>query len=89
MLRIGVRNTTPMPGKEQNDHVDGLDYENLSMSALLDEFAALRESNRLLALRLGEEALARTETASDGAVSARVNLHILEGHVEYHAEIMR
>ena len=89
MLRIGVGDTTPMPGMDQNDYVDGLDYENVSMTALLDEFAALRESNRLLAMRLGSESLARTGTASDCKVSARANLYILVGHVEYHAEIIR
>ena len=89
MLRIGVGDTTPMPGMDQNEYVDGLDYENVSMTALLDEFAALRESNRSLAMRLGSESLARTGTASDCKVSARANLFILVGHVEYHVEIMR
>ena len=49
---------------------------------------ALRASNRLLALRLGKESLARKGKASDCGVSARAYLHILVGHVEPNAEIM-
>ncbi len=89
MLRIGVGDETPLPGFEQNAYVAALDYETVSMDALLDEFEALRRANAILARRMGPEALARVGTASDDLVSARANLYILCGHVEYHAEIMR
>ena len=89
MLRIGVGDETPMPGMDQNAYIDGLNYDNVSMSALLNEFAAIRAANVLLVERMGSTALQRMGTASGHKVSARGNLYIMAGHVEYHAEIIR
>lgn len=89
MLRIAVGDETPIPGINQDEYVAGLDYTDVTMAALLDEFAALRQSNQLLAVRVGNHALARVGTASGNPVSARANLFILCGHVAYHAEIIR
>lgn len=88
LLRIGVGDESPIPGMDQTVYVAALDYDAVSMQVLLDEFAALRNANGLLARRMGTEAFARMGTASDNPISARANLYILCGHVEYHAEIV-
>jgi hypothetical protein len=88
-LRIGVGDIQAIPGIDQNIYVDGFDYEPCSMQTLLDEFAALRKANVILARRMSPEALSRTGTASESSVSARANLYILCGHVVYHEEIVR
>ena len=89
LLRIAVNDTTPIPGIEHTQYVDNLDYDSVSMRALLDEFDHLRKSNALLADRLNRESLARMGTASDLPVSANANLFIMGGHVAYHLEIIR
>lgn len=89
MLIVGVGDKTPIPGMDQNEYVDGLDYSRVSVAALLEEFAALRSANVLLAQRMEESSLAQIGTASDCQVSARALLYILSGHVEYHAAIMK
>ncbi len=89
VLRIGVGDETPIPGIEHGMYVDAIDYEAVTMDVLLDEFAALRNANILLVQRMGTENLARHGVASGNPVSARANLFILCGHVEYHAEIVR
>lgn len=89
MLRIGVGDETAIPGIDQNIYVDGLDYKSVLIQSLLDEFAALRNANVLLVQRMSEESLSRIGMASEKPVSARANLYILCGHVEYHAEIVR
>lgn len=89
LLRIGVGDDTPIPGIDQNIYVAALDYDAVTMNVLLDEFAALRSANVLLVQRMGTRNLARMGVASDNPVSARANLFILCGHVEYHAEIIR
>lgn len=89
VLRMGVGDETPIPGMDQNIYVAAIDYEAVTMDVLLDEFAALRNANVLLVQRMGTENLARRGVASGTPVSARANLFILCGHVEYHAEIVR
>lgn len=89
LLRIAVGDETAIPGIDQNIYVDGLDYTMVSMQSLLDEFAAIRKANSLLAQRMSPEALERMGVASEKPVSARANLFILCGHVEYHVEIIR
>lgn len=89
LYRIAAGDQTPQPGFEQNSYVDNLDYQRVSMKALLNEFDHLRQSNILLADRLSPETLARTGTASDCPISARACLYILVGHVEYHLRIVK
>ena len=89
LLRIGVGDESPIPGIDQNIYVAAIDYEAVTMGVLLDEFAALRNANTLLAQRMGTENLARRGVASGNPVSARANLFILCGHVEHHAEAVR
>ena len=88
LLRIAVGDETPIPGIDQNIYVSNLDYGQVSMSDLLEEFAHLRASNVLLASRLTEDSLQRMGVASESPISARANLFILVGHVKYHAEII-
>lgn len=89
LLRIAVGDTTPIPGIDQNDYVDNLDYESVSLNDLVDEMDYLRKANALLARRLSAESLENTGTASDLPVSAKANLFILGGHLQYHLEIAR
>ncbi len=86
MLRVAVGDETPMPGMKQDIYVANLDYENVSMADLLDEFCHQRNSNVLLAKRLTTESLARRGTADGNEISAKANLYVLAGHVVYHIE---
>jgi len=89
LLRIAAGDSQPQPGIDQNVYVDNLDYENVTMASLLDEFEHLRRSNILLAERLTAESLENMGVASDHSISAKANLFILGGHVVYHLEIAR
>ena len=89
LLRIGVGDETPIPGIEQNIYVANLNYGEVTMQNLLDEFAHLRTANVMLARRMSGESLARRGIASGNEVSAKANLFILAGHVEYHAKIIK
>lgn len=89
MLHIGVGDQQALPGMDHTIYVDSFDYEPVAMQTLLDEFAALRRANVILAQRMSPEAMERVGIASDNSVSARANLYILCGHVVYHEEIVR
>ena len=89
LLRISVGDEAPSPGINQNIYVDAFDFSQVTMDCLLAEFSHLRLANVFLAKRMSEEALARRGVASEKEVSAKANLFILAGHVEYHVEIIR
>lgn len=89
LLRIGAGDQAAQPGMDQDVYVANLDYTLVTMRELLDEFSNLRRSNVLLAKRMSAESLARVGAASGLTVSAKANLFILAGHVEYHANIVR
>lgn len=89
LLRIATGDETPNPDFEHNNFVAALNYEDVSMRSLLDEFSALRSSNLLLVRRLTADQLARVGTASGRPLSARATLFIMAGHIVYHYEIMQ
>lgn len=89
LLRIGVGDESSIPGMEQNIYVANLNYEEVTMQNLLDEFGHLRSANVLLAKRMSNESLARRGVASGYEVSAKANLFILAGHVVHHSEIIK
>ncbi len=89
LFRIAAGDKTPIPGIDQNQYVENMNYDDVSMQALLDEFDHLRKANVLLSERLSPESLERMGVASDNTVSAKANLFILAGHVNYHLEIIR
>jgi len=89
LLHIGVGDPAAMPGMNQDAYDASLNYTQVVMRDLLDEFAHLRRANVLLAGRMSAECLARVGEASGLPISAKANLFILAGHVEYHAAIMR
>lgn len=89
LLRIAVGDETNNPDFEHNNYVAALNYEDVSMRSLLDEFSSVRRGNVLLAQRLTAEQLARVGTASGRPLSARAALFIMAGHVVYHYEIMQ
>jgi hypothetical protein len=89
MLRIGVGDPAHLPGIDQDIYVANLDYEPVAMADLLSEFAELRRANVHLAKRMTAENFSRRGVASDQSVSAKANLFILAGHIEYHVKIIR
>lgn len=89
LFRIAVGDQTPIPGIDQNMYVDNLNYKAVTMKSLLKEFRQLRKSNVLMVKRLDPKSLDNVGIASDFPVSAKANLFILVGHVNYHLEIIR
>ena len=89
LFRIAAGDATPIPGIDQNQYVENMNYDDVSMKSLLNEFKLLRQANVLLVQRLTQESLENMGVASDNPVSAKANLFILAGHVIYHLEIIK
>jgi len=83
---IARGDTTPLPGFEQDDFVRGTDFNQRSLSSLIDEFSHQRQANVLCFTPLTQAEIDRRGTASRGPFSARALLYVLVGHVIHHIE---
>jgi len=88
MLRIARGDETPLPGFEQDDYVKTANSSGQKLSALLEEFVAIRRSTLALVRSLESSAWLRQGTASGKPVSVLALGFIIAGHVIHHQRIL-
>jgi hypothetical protein len=81
LLRVSRNDATPLPGFEQDDYVRAVNFDNVPLADLLQEFEHLRRANVLSVNYLSDESISRRGTASGATVSARALIYMLVGHV--------
>lgn len=89
LLRIARGDQTALPGFDQDEFVNGTDFNRRSLANLLDEFELQRRANLLLAASLTVEEIDRRGVASGNPISVRAVLYILAGHVQHHIESLK
>jgi uncharacterized damage-inducible protein DinB len=75
-----------IPGMNQNDYVKAARFDELSLSHLLDEFAAVRAATLLFLAGLNEAELNRRGVASDNPITVRALIWIIAGHELHHLD---
>lgn len=88
-LRFARRDTTPVPGFEQDDYVSNATFDDVPLSELAAEFESVRRATLSLFEHLSEEAWMRRGTANDSEVSVRALAYIIAGHEQHHKKILR
>ncbi len=86
LLRVSRKDTTPLPGFEQDEYVREAGFDSCSLEDLIQEFEFLRRANILAINNMKEEALTYLGTASGYPVSVRALIYMLVGHVDHHME---
>ena len=81
--------TQPLPGFEQDDFVRGTDFNQRTLSDLLDEFASQRRANLFCFKPLTDGEFERRGTASGNSFTVRALLYVLVGHVLHHVESLQ
>ena len=79
----------PLPSFDENQYVSAARAGDVPLVALASEFTAVRESNLAFLRRLGDDAWARTGTASGKPVSVRALAWIMAGHPRHHLAVLR
>jgi hypothetical protein len=79
----------PLPSFDENQYVSASRAGDVPLVALAGEFATVRESNLAFLRRLGDDAWARTGTASGKPVSVRALAWIMAGHPRHHLAVLR
>lgn len=88
-LRFARGDQTPLPGFEENDYANAVDYTRLTLADVVGEFEAVRRSTLWLFRNLPAAAWERTGLASDNRVSVRALAYVVVGHVRHHGGILR
>ncbi|OCB78580.1 DinB family protein [Flavobacterium crassostreae] len=86
-LRISRKDTTALPGFDQNDYVANSDANLRNLQGLLTELAVVRQASLYLFKSFAKEQLTYTGIASTHAVSVRAIGFIIIGHQKHHQSI--
>lgn len=89
LLRVARKDTTPLPGFDQDDYVKYASHGTADFEKLVAEFEAVRRSTLFLVQSLTDEQLNYRGTASANPVSARALVFILAGHLKHHERMIR
>jgi len=87
-LRVSRADLTPIEGFEQDDYIENSNFNNTSLSDLVNELLLNRRSNLIMFKNLTQEAWLRMGTASDNPVSVRALAYIMAGHIRHHLNIL-
>jgi hypothetical protein len=88
-LRIARNDKTPLPGFEQDDYVKYGPFDQCTLTALVEEFTAVRKSTVLMFRALDEAAWTRRGTASNNEVTVRALAYMIAGHELHHRRIFQ
>ena len=79
----------PIPGFEQDDYVAAANFDDRSVSALIDEFVMVRAATSLMFKHMSDEMLMRRAIANKNEISARAAGFMIAGHERYHIAHMK
>jgi len=79
----------PLPGMDQDEFVEGGDFDGRSIRDLAGEHQALRHSTIALFAGFSDRQLGRRGVASDCEFTARATAYIIAGHERHHLIVLR
>jgi len=88
-LRIGRNDKTPLPGFEQDDYVATANFNERTLSSLLEEFAAVRQASVQLFKNFAEKEWQRRGTANGQEITPLSLAYIIAGHELHHVDVLR
>lgn len=88
-LRFARKDTTPLPGFDENLFADNARVENRKWDDLVEEFRAVRRSSEIMFNSFDEEQLSSTGIASDHSNYVLAFGFIIVGHCNHHMNIMK
>lgn len=89
MLRIARGDKTPLSGYDENLFMSNASFNEMSLNAIMDDYAAVRRATLTLLAGISDEAWTRTGTVSNHESSVRAWAYILAGHELHHLNVIR
>lgn len=88
-LRFGRRDTTPLPGFDENDYAEHAPSDARPWDDLVAEFRHVRRATVSLFQSFTPEDVLRRGSASGAEVSVRALAYITAGHALHHVQMIR
>ncbi len=88
LMRIGRGDQTPLAGFDENDYIQGSDFNRLPMKNILEDLTATRNATLTLIKNMPEEAWARKGVANNQEQTTRAIAYIIAGHAMHHLKII-
>lgn len=80
--------TAPLPSFDENAYVANSPYDQVPLTELVEEFAAIRTANLIVMRRLDASHWSLAGVASGNRMSVRALAHVMIGHVRHHLAIL-
>lgn len=87
--RIARKDTTPLPGFDENAYTENSLAYKRDFNLLKEEFTALRRATDIFISSLDEEQLQQSGTASGKYITANAIAFIIYGHLLHHINIIK
>lgn len=88
-LRIARKDTTPLPGFDENSFTANSEASSRSFDSLKQEFALLRQATDVFIETLNDSQLQNIGTASNNPITANAIAFIIYGHLLHHMNITK
>ncbi|MFZ7942993.1 MULTISPECIES: DinB family protein [Bacillaceae] len=89
LLRVGRGDQTPLAGFNENDYINGSQFDQISNKTILEDFTAVRHATITLIQTMAAEAWNRTGIANGTEITTRAIAYIIAGHAIHHTNIIR
>ncbi|WP_239616752.1 DinB family protein [Cohnella mopanensis] len=89
LLRIARGDQTPLAGYDQDEFMQGVDFDSSSLADLIEDYISVRRATLTLLRGLSEEAWTRSGSANNCVLSARSLAYIIAGHEIHHLNIIK
>ncbi len=81
--------SSPLPGMEQDDWAAAANYAARSVTAIRQEYLAVREASLLLFGSFTDEATVRSGICDGKSISVRSLIYLAAGHEQHHEDVLR
>lgn len=88
LLRIARKDTTPLPGFDENSYAATANANDRTFDSIKQEFLAVRNASNLLIESLTQEQLNHKGMVGETATSANAIAFILFGHLMHHKAVL-
>ncbi len=88
-LRIARNDTTPLPGFDQDVYVPHSNANARTLTNILEEWEAVRQSSYFLFASFNDAAWNRVGTSSEHRFGVKAFFYIIAGHAQHHINIIR
>lgn len=88
-LAVARGDQTPLPSFEQDEYVEGGNFDARTLKSLTEEFASLRRSHLSLFQSFDEEVWNRRGSAGGNEFTVRAIAWTVAGHLIHHAEVLK